>query len=150
MITTSALEVAKRFIGLKEVPGTAANPQIVAMLELEDKSIQSDEVAWCSAFVNYVTFLLGLPRSKSLAARSWLLVGTPVALADAKPDCDVVIFKRAGGTEGPEVINAPGHVAFFVAELPNGIQVIGGNQGNAVSISTFPKEQLLGVRRLAK
>src|SRR5688500_8928758 len=90
----SAYDLAGRFVGIKEVPGTTANPQILAMLQLDDDWPKDDSVPWCSAFTNYIAWLLRLPRSKSLLARSWLAVGEVVSLEDAIPGFDVVVFKR--------------------------------------------------------
>ena len=125
------------------------------MLQLEDSSIQDDEVAWCSAFVNYICWLLRLPRSKSLAARSWLTIGEAVNLYSAQVGFDVVILKREGANQpGPEVLNAQGHVGFFAgAENPHfsdisSVQILGGNQSDQVNVSSFPVERILGIRRL--
>jgi len=152
MISTSAFSIAQRFIGFKEAAGAASNPQILAMLRLDESWPAADETAWCSAFVNYVAWLLRLPRSKSLAARSWLQVGIPIQLGQAAADNDVVVIRRGDGRQpGPEVVNAPGHVGFFAgydAER-NLVQLLGGNQGNAVSIASFPAERILGIRRLS-
>ena len=148
-IEITAFDLAQRFIGVKEISGAASNPQVLAMLQLDTGWPKSDDVAWCSAFANYIAWLLRLPRSKSLSARSWLQVGTPVDITDAVPGFDVVILKRGtGGQPGPEVINAPGHVGFF-AGLEDKILLLGGNQGDAVNISRFPLANILGVRRLA-
>lgn len=149
-IEVSAYELAQRFVGIQEVPGTTTNPQVLAMLRLDDSWPQDDSVPWCSAFTNYVAWLLRLPRSKSLRARSWLLVGEVVALEDAEPGFDVVILKRGSGTQpGPDVIEAPGHVGFYAGTEGSKILVLGGNQGDSVSITLYPKKDLLGVRRLA-
>jgi uncharacterized protein (TIGR02594 family) len=114
MVSISAFSLAQRFIGLKEAAGMASNPQILAMLRLDESWPAGDETAWCSAFVNYVAWLLRLPRSKSLAARSWLQVGIPIPLGQASADSDVVVIQRGDGKQpGPEVVNAPGHVGFF-------------------------------------
>ena len=147
----TAYDIAQRFIGTTEVKGAASNPQVLAMLRLDAKWPEGDEVPWCSGFINYVAWLLRLPRSKSLRARSWLEVGKPVSIYDARVGFDVVVLKRGGGDQpGPEVIEAPGHVGLF-AGLENGsIIVLGGNQGDSVSVSYFPIGRLLGVRRLAK
>lgn len=146
----SAYELAQRFVGVKEVDGTTSNPQILAMLRLDDAWPDDDSVPWCSAFANYIAWLLRLPRSKSLRARSWLLVGEVIDLNNAEPGFDVVIFKRGSGTQpGADVINAPGHVGFYAGTEGTKILVLGGNQSNSVSISAYPKNRLLGVRRLA-
>ena len=115
-IEVSAYEIAQRFVGIKEVPGVTANPQILAMLRLDDPAQVDDSVAWCSAFTNYVAWLLNLPRSHSLAARSWLNVGEVIELEAAEPGFDVVIFKRRSRKHkkrGPKKIFLPGHVGFF-------------------------------------
>lgn len=145
----TAYDLAQRFIGLKEVPGQESNPAVLAMLKLDGDWPEDDSVPWCSAFVNYIAWLLRLPRSKSLRARSWLTVGIPVTAAHAQLGYDVVILKRGKGDQpGPEVIEAPGHVGFFASiEGPN-VLLLGGNQGDQVSIQTYPATRILGVRRL--
>ena len=149
-IEISAYELAQRFVGIKEVDGSTSNPQILAMLRLNDTWPDDDAVPWCSAFTNYVAWLLRLPRSKSLRARSWLLIGEVIDLQDAEPGFDIVVFKRGSGSQpGPSVIDAPGHVGFYAGVDGTKILVLGGNQGNSVSLSPYPKSRLLGVRRLA-
>jgi uncharacterized protein (TIGR02594 family) len=149
-IKISAYELAQRFVGVKEVDGPTSNPQVLAMLRLDDTWPEDDSVPWCSAFTNYVAWLLRLPRSKSLRARSWLLVGEVIDIDNAEPGFDVVIFKRGSGAQpGADVINAPGHVGFYAGVDGNKILVLSGNQGNSVSIAAYPKNRLLGVRRLA-
>lgn len=155
-MTVTAFDLAQRFVGVKEAVGTGANPMILGMLQLDaGTAITDDATPWCSGFANFIAWLLRLPRSKSLAARSWLAVGRPVPLSEARCGFDVVIFKRGQGQQpGPDVLNAPGHVAFFgaIETDANGrvfVQVIGGNQGDAVTLARFPLDQVLGVRRLA-
>ena len=141
--------IAQRFVGLKEVNGLASNPQILAMLRLDGSWPRTDEVPWCSAFVNYVAWLLRLPRSKSLGARSWLAVGRPIASRDAEAAFDVVVLQRGGANQpGPDVIAAPGHVGFFAGMEADRVLVLGGNQGDAVSLESFPASRILGIRRL--
>jgi uncharacterized protein (TIGR02594 family) len=148
-VQLTAFDLAKRFIGLHETPGMIDNPAILAMLRLDASWPGHDEVAWCSAFVNYVAWLLDIPRSRSLAARSWLIVGEPVQLADASPDFDVVILKRGDGHQpGPEELSAQGHVGFFAGVDGDQVLVLGGNQNDRVSIGAFPKSRILGIRRL--
>lgn len=152
----TAYDMAQRFIGTSEVSGEKANPQIMTMLKLDGNAWtekSGDETPWCSAFVNYVAWLMRLPRSKSLMARSWLTVGTPVRSSGqtARVVCDVVILKRGGGEQpGPEVLDAPGHVGFFGGLLykEKKILLLGGNQGNSVSVSHYDVDRVLGIRRL--
>lgn len=148
----SPFDLASRFIGVQEVEGSVANPQILAMLRLDFSHAADDDVPWCSAFVNYVCWLLRLPRSKSLAARSWLGVGREVPLTEARADSDIVVLKRGKEPQpGPDVrYGAPGHVGFFAGYSPatRSVQVLGGNQGNGVSIAHYPVDAILSVRRL--
>lgn len=142
-------DLAQRFIGVSEVSGTASNPQILAMLKLDQDWPQGDEVPWCAAFLNYITWLLRLPRSKNLRARSWLLVGNSVPLEEAEAGFDVVILKRGPGNQpGPEVIEAKGHVGFFAGKEGDHVLILGGNQSDAVNVSRYPAKDILGIRRL--
>src|SRR5512145_2852086 len=102
-IEITAFDLAQRFVGISEISGSASNPQILAMLRLDAHWPEGDHVPWCSAFMNYVAWLLRLPRSKSLLARSWLSVGRPVNLEEAEAGFDVVILKRGSGQQpGPD------------------------------------------------
>jgi uncharacterized protein (TIGR02594 family) len=148
-IEITAFELAERFIGTSEVVGVASNPQVLAMLQLDERWPVGDDVPWCSAFVNYICWLLRLPRSKGLSARSWLQVGSSVYDDMASVGFDVVVLKRGKGEQpGPEVIKAPGHVGFFAGTEGNEILVLGGNQGDAVNVSRFNKDLVLGIRRI--
>lgn len=146
-LTVTPYQLAERFLGLREAPGAASNAQVLAMLRLDVASVAGDDVPWCSAFVNYVAWLLDLPRSRSLAARSWLAVGVE-AHAPAR-GFDVVVLRRGLGPQpGPEVLQAPGHVGFFDRYEGDRVYVLGGNQGDAVSLAPFPRASVLGVRSL--
>jgi len=145
----TAFDIAQRFIGTKEVDGAMDNPQLMAMLTLDNNWPKDDEVPWCSAFVNYICWLLRLPRSKNLMARSWLDVGRNIHSSAALVGFDVVILKRGSGNQpGPEVTNAPGHVGFYAGNAGNFIEVLGGNQSDQVKISRYNTVRLLGIRRL--
>ena len=147
----TAYELAQRFVGIKEVPGSTANPQILAMLNLDNKWPEDDSVPWCAAFMNYIAWLLRIPRSKSLRARSWLLVGEPIFLSDAKVGFDVVILKRGGANQpGPSVIKAKGHVGWYAGFINEQVLLLGGNQGDSVSVKGYDKSRVIGVRRLVK
>ena len=141
-MNVTAFDIAQRFVGLAEVPGTQSNPAILAMLKLDGDWPKDDEVPWCSAFANYVAWLLRLPRSKSLAARSWLDVGVPVTITEARVGFDVVVLWR--GT----LDAASGHVGFYAGHDDKAVHLLAGNQGDKVSVASFPVARVLGVRRL--
>lgn len=147
----TAYQLAQRFTGIEEVQGGTANLKILNMLRLDAQWPTDDSVPWCSAFVNYIAWLLRLPRSKSLAARSWLEVGRAIPLAGAETGFDIMILKRGGDNQpGPEVIKAPGHVGFFAGRFigANKVFILGGNQADSVGVAGYPEERVLGVRRL--
>jgi len=75
-------------------------------------------------------------------ARSWLNVGKPVSLDQAAAAFDVVVLWR-GDPEG-----ASGHVGLYAGRSNGKIKILGGNQNNAVTISSYPENRLLGIRRL--
>ncbi len=145
----TAFDIAQRFTGTKEIEGSMDNPQLMAMLSLDNKWPEHDEVPWCSAFANYVCWLLRLPRSKSLMARSWLSVGRSIPLASAVPGFDVVILKRGKEPQpGPEETNAPGHVGFYAGQDEGIVELLGGNQSDCVKVSRYSRDRILAVRRL--
>jgi uncharacterized protein (TIGR02594 family) len=149
----TAFDLAQRYIGVREISGAKHHPLVVWWLSLCGLKDQPDETPWCSAFVNGIAWELRLPRSNSAAARSWLKVGVPVAPRDAVAGFDVVILRRGEGDQpGPEVTSgAPGHVGFFAGwDTPGGrVLVLGGNQGDEVSVDGFGAARILGVRRIA-
>lgn len=138
----TAYDLAMRYVGVKEVPGTKDNPLVLSMLRLDSQWPEHDEVPWCSGFMNWIAWHLRLPRSKSLMARSWLNVGKPVSLTQATPGFDVVILWR-GNPDGPS-----GHVGLYAGKESGRIKILGGNQNNAVTITSYPENRLLGIRRL--
>lgn len=141
----TAFQLAQRFVGVKEFDGHISNPTILAMLKLDQAwPVDDSSTPWCSAFVNYICWLLRLPRSKSLLARSWLGVGTPVNLMNSeKPTAafDVVVLERPPSPTA-------GHVGFYAGADNNRVFLLGGNQGNAVSVSAYDVDRVLGIRRL--
>ena len=137
----TAYTLASRFLGLKEQPGPGSNPIVLGMLKYAGQWPTSDAVPWCSAFVWSMAYLLDLPRPQTaaLAARSWLTVGVPVELADAIQGFDVVVLSRGAG----------GHVGFYQSHTATMVSILAGNQGDMVSIASFPRVRVLGLRRLA-
>lgn len=135
--------LAQRFVGeIRELPGGSHHPFIQWAHMLCGLGYdQPDETPWCSAFVNAIAWVLNLPRSKSAAARSWLNVGQVITLDYAVPGADVVILRRGSNP-------AQGHVGFYAAHDSQHVHILGGNQGNTVSIAAFPIADVIGVRRL--
>ena len=148
----TAYDLAQRFVGeIQERPGEAQHPLIQWWHSRCGLGFDAaDEVPWCSSFVNGIAWELRLPRSKSAAARSWLTIGSAVEIEAARAAYDIVVLKRGTGHQpGPEVTSgAPGHVGFFAGVESETVLVLGGNQGNTVSIARFSTVHILGIRRL--
>lgn len=146
------LEEARHWLGVSELAGSLAhNGTIVAWLRAVSPAVTADEVSWCSAFACNVARVRDLPNPNSLRARSWLRVGEKVADYGAAQPGDVVVFRQPGGP-GPDVLDAPGHVAFLCEpiDLASGlVRVCGGNQGDKVSEMKFRLENVIGIRRIA-
>ena len=102
-------------------------------------------VQWCAAFVNAVLQESKLPANYDhptpYMARSFLEWGESV---DSPKQGDVVVFPR--GNTGWR-----GHVGFYMdSVVMNDIvyyRILGGNQGNSVSIDLYPAHTALGIRR---
>lgn len=142
-MNTSVVKIAFSQYGVKEINGAKDNPSIVKYFnEIGfDGEKLKDETAWCSAFANWVCLKAGVERSNKLNARSWLKIGEPTTTPSLG---DMVVFWR----ESPK--SWKGHIAFFIRETEDFVYVLGGNQANQVKISTYPKERLLGYRKLNK
>jgi hypothetical protein len=128
---------AVKQLGVKEIVGKEHNPIIMNWAkELNlDKIYKSDEIAWCGLFVAYCCKMAGLEVvDKPLWALSWSNWGNEVKEAMLG---DVLTFKREGG----------GHVGIYVGEDDTHFHVLGGNQGNAVSVSRIAKTRLFKARR---
>lgn len=149
-IEITAYTLADRYRGVREIRGPKHHPLIQWWLSLCKLEIDSpDEIPWCSAFVNGIAWELGLPRSESAAARSWLNVGTPVTEDQAARGFDIVVLQRGEGPQpGPGVLAAPGHVGLFDSFSGSLVTLLGGNQGDEVDLDSFPRSRILGIRRL--
>lgn len=133
-------EIAQGYIGTTEGPGPEDNPAIMEMYaSVGHDWVEHDSVAWCAAFVGHCLEKAGLRSTRRLNARSYLDWGIPVDLAEAQ-EGDIVVFSR--GSKSWQ-----GHVGFFVKTAGAMIEVLGGNQSDAVTIQRYAKSRLLGVRR---
>lgn len=131
------LSQAWREFGETERPGARANARIVAMFrDAGHAKIASDEVAWCAAFCGACLERAGIRSTRSLMARSYLAWGAP--LAEARMGA-IAVFSRGSDP-------ALGHVGFWLGETGDSVVLLGGNQGNAVSVARYPKARLIGLR----
>ncbi len=140
------IKIATQELGVAEYPAHQHNPRILQYAEetgLDYVVSNGDETPWCSIFMNWVAKKAGFVQSHHPAARSWLDVGFKVK----RPELgDVVVYWR----------NSPssweGHVGIFLGYTSSrkDIYTLGGNQSNAVSITTYSVKRFLEFRRLVK
>lgn len=134
----SAYNIARAEIGVMEVSGSEANPTIVKYHRSTPLASSSDEVSWCSAFVNWCMSMAFIAGTASPAARSWLKWG----METIEPvEGDIVVLKRGEGWQG--------HVGFFVKRDAKYVTVLGGNQKDSVCESVYLRSRVLGYRTLA-
>lgn len=142
-INDTPINFALSFYGVNEAfTNGKSNPIVVSFFkEFADWATNSTTTAWCSAYVNSIMASTGYEYSGSVSARSWMNVGQDVKNPRTG---DVVVFWRESKNSWK------GHVGIFISFTSDGrnINVLGGNQGNKVSIAPYPISQLLGYRRL--
>lgn len=120
----------------KEIPGSKDNPRIVWYHSFTSLKATDDETPWCSAFMCCAAAQTGRPHTKSAAAKSWKTFGVEGTGAVG----DIAVFSRDGGN----------HVAFLHKPYKKGdstLTVLGGNQGNKLSIDTRSSSRLLAIRK---
>lgn len=134
------LQIALSQYGVKEVRGAKDHPQIVNYFTSLgfDGSKLKDETAWCAAFANWCLKEAGMEYQETLNARSFLNLGEEVF---TPKQGDIVVLWR----ESPN--SWKGHVGFFIKESARYVYLLGGNQGNSVSIKAYPKTRLLAYQR---
>lgn len=133
---------AKSLVGLKEVPGPASNPKILAMIRQWLPSADDDSTtAWCGALVAHVMAEFGYPIAEHpLLARSWMHVYREVPYDQAR-EGDLAVLWRGAPSDWR------GHVAFVDGADKDQISLLGGNQSNAVTIEQYGANRVLGVYR---
>ena len=130
---------ARSLIGIKEVPGKGNNAKIMAWAKKLGAKIlgityASDDVPWCGLFAAHVMDHVGIaPPPIAVRASAWSAWGCRLLVP--RVGC-ILTFTRAGG----------GHVGFYVGEDDTHFHVLGGNQGDAVSITRIARERLSEMR----
>ncbi len=132
------IEIAFTQYGTREIAGSNNNPSVLSYFEYIGQDwVKNDEMAWCAAFLNWCLKRAGKQHTGSLLARSFLNYGTNT---NTPKFGDIAVFWR-------ESLNSKfGHAGFYVGEDAKNVYVLGGNQGDQVSIAPFPKFQLLAYR----
>jgi len=102
--------------------------------------VADDETPWCAAFVGAMLEDAGHKSTRSGWALSYAKYGWPVAY----PAVGAIAYMQRKNSAG-KVIG--GHVGFVVGERADGsIMLLGGNQGDRVSVAPFSKARIMGYR----
>ena len=135
------LRAAREKLGTREAVGAANSPTIMGWAKrLGTKALgmvyNADSVPWCGVFVAICLAEDGLPPAPiAVRAKAWAGWGANLA-ADRLAPGAVLVFERPGG----------GHVGFYVCEDPTHYHVLGGNQGDRVSIMRLEKSRCIARR----
>lgn len=131
------LREALALYGTKERAGSANNPEILRWAEETGQAsvYNADSMPWCGLFVAVCAKRAEWePVRNPLWALNWVRWEAKAPWAGLG---DVLVFVRDGG----------GHVGLYVGEDSEAFHVLGGNQGDSVSIVRIAKKRLVGVRR---
>jgi len=133
------MEVALNEFNTSGIHGDVHNPRIVEYHSACRGNVQDDETAWCSAFVNWVMREIGIEGTRRVNARSWSTWGQPVPSASPHYGAITVLWRVSQSSW-------KGHVGFFAGMERGNLILLGGNQGNAVSLREYPRNRLLDFR----
>ena len=123
--------------GVREISGAGDSADVLSYYkEAGHPTIKHDEVAWCAAFAGAMLKRADVSGSGSLLARSYLGWGEPVETARLGA---IAVLER-GSDSGA------GHVGFVVGAAGTRIFLLGGNQGDAVSVAAFDAGRVIGYR----
>jgi len=132
---TKWIDEARKHIGLSEIKGAGTNLTIKGWLSSLRAWWDEDSTPWCGVFAAHCIKSAGYELPKHwYRAKDWLNWG--VEIAEPCYGC-IVVFERKGG----------GHVGFCVGKDEKGrLMVLGGNQGDKVSIAPFDASRAAGYR----
>jgi uncharacterized protein (TIGR02594 family) len=138
---------AEGMIGLAEIKGPRHNTAILRMWEvIKSPWFRDDETPWCAGFVGCALEDSGIRSTRSAAAISYETWGEPIPrsalgwAATPIPYGAVVVLSRgaAGGKSR--------HVGFFRGKSGSGFDLLGGNQNDAVRVSSYLWSRITAVR----
>lgn len=134
-------QIAESRLGTEEIPGPGSNPAILDWADDLDLHYPDDDIPWCGLFVaaclaDGLKDKAGEMPANPLGARNWLDYGV-----ECGPVLGALLVFWRGARQGWQ-----GHVGFYAGEDVAAYHVLGGNQGNRVSIMRIAKTRLLGAR----
>lgn len=129
----SWVQIALAELGQAEVPGAGHNRQILAYHARTGLKAETDETPWCASFVSWALEMADLISAHSARAMDYAAWGQE--LKQPAIGC-IVVLRRVGG----------GHVGFWMGERDGKVLLLGGNQGNRVSIAPYKLEDVVSYR----
>ena len=135
------LVAARAKLGTREAAGPANSATILGWAKRLGTRVlgmiyNADSVPWCGVFVAECLDEVGIGSPLfAVRARSWAGWGANLRPERLAPGA-VLVFERPGG----------GHVGFYVGEDADAYHVLGGNQGDSVSVARLPKNRCVARR----
>jgi len=142
------LLAATALVGTHEAAGAANNSMILGWgkhlgVKVLGMAYNADSVPWCGLFVAQALAAGGIDLAAkgfnsmrvAVRAKAWATWGANLHPDRLAPGA-ILVFDRAGG----------GHVAFYLGEDATEYHVLGGNQGDKVSIMRIEKSRLVASR----
>lgn len=125
---------ARRYIGTVEIHGPTSEPLVEWFHAATTGGAAGDDVPWCSSFLCRAMQDQGMDHPRSKSSQAWRNWGAGVG-----PILGAVAVLSYGAGRG--------HVGIVTGRtLAGGVVLLGGNQGNAVSIKAFPTSRIIGYR----
>ena len=131
----------RKLVGTQEAAGTANSATILGWAKRLGAKVvgmiyNADSVPWCGLFVATCMSQAGIaPTATAVRAKSWSTWGSRLRLDRLAPGA-VLVFDRPGG----------GHVGFYIGEDASHFHVLGGNQGDKVSIMRLERSRCIAAR----
>lgn len=133
------LTLALADIGVREKVGAGSNPVVLAYYaDAGFAGIKDDAVAWCAAGLGAWLKRSGAKPSGSLLARSYEKWGVGLAV----PIYGCIGTKKRSLNDKSGL----GHVGIVVAASATRIWMVGANQGDAVNVQSFPRDEFTSWR----
>jgi uncharacterized protein (TIGR02594 family) len=133
----SWLLTALKELGQSEIKGAKHNKRIIEYHSLTTLKATDDETPWCSSFTNWVLDQNKIKGTGSAAAISWLNWGQKT-----EPKLGAITIVTRASDTNPNAA----HVGFLWCDANDRIFIIGGNQGDKVSIAPYRTSSVIGYR----
>lgn len=133
----SWMQTALGELGQHEIAGPETNKRIIEYHMTTSLKATSDEVAWCSAFTNWVMAQHGIVGTNSAAAISWEKWGGAI-----EPRLGCIVVMRRNDPSNP----LARHVGFLWWDAGKEMVILGGNQNNTVSLQAFNINRVVAYR----